>query len=227
MPTQGDQRGARQPDLKFWQGVFDHARGIGLQDGSMPNMFEPSPVGSQRALGSAQSFGSVGISPEMSAQPELLPASFEHVAVTQVESCEVHVLPSAVVAESSPLMSGALKAVSAGTGSGSPDRGHSLSAGPDRSAPVLKPMGSFSEAAQAGIRVHVAQMLCGDLKVTLRAHRGLSVAQALAAAGQATHGLDPAQVRIREVMLNGVTVHGEGSGVSACVPEQTSFEFRC
>jgi hypothetical protein len=227
---QGDSRGTEQPDLEFWQGIFDQARDVGFQDGSPTN--QPVALAfryrsSLASQGSTQSFVQVDTNSELPDQSESpLTAPLNH-ASARGDSSMADGLPVAVFTGCVPFMSGDTSLVLTVNGSEAAERDLPSSSGKPRSVGVVTLPASPSEPVQLGMRAHVAQLASGELKVTLRAHRGLSVAQALAAAALARLGLDSAQAEIREVILNGATVHRGGACANKHESEHPSFEFRC
>lgn len=219
---------ADQTHHRFWQDVFEQAQGVGFSEGQGAQV--PGP---QRAFDQLQS--ATDVKSPSAPQARLVPSPAVGAGGGSPDDRMSRTGPSAHGVNDqalSPQASGAHQPSSSRNAwSGAASDAHpALSLRQElwqRASPLSHQLTEPGSEAQAAIRAHVVQMASGDWKVTLRAHRGLSVAQALAAAAQAVQPDGSVFGQISQVVLNGQLVHGETDQAEGASSASSTFELRC
>lgn len=80
---------------------------------------------------------------------------------------------------------------------------------------------------ESAIRAHVVVNAEGELKVALRAQRGLSVSQALAAVAQAVQQAGESSDQVEQVVLNGERIYQRVSERQTGAKGSSTFELKC
>ena len=84
-----------------------------------------------------------------------------------------------------------------------------------------------SPEVEAAIRAHVMQTADGDWKVSLRASKGVSVAQALAAVAQAIQHEAMPNGDVAQVTLNGTCIYQQANPSGSSASASPVFELKC
>lgn len=215
---------SNQANQSFWRDVFDHAKGVGVheqtlyenhyRDQSGPERQQATPIGAQRDAVASQGERSTSTGQQM----------LTGTALQQTEFAALDV-------KSGPaLPDGSRYPLSIRTpGLVADEADASVVARPEQSDNVRQGQAGTAASPEADntLRAHVCQTAAGDWKVTLRASKGLSVAQALAAAAQATQqsaGAAPGQ--IKQVVFNGLSIYQQADRAEAEPSASSSFEFQ-
>lgn len=224
---QATQADAARPDFQYWHEVFDQAHGS-TPDPTRPGHFDlPSS-----ALDEGAFSGREGLTQADQSLPAASKQSPQFLSLESPAAARGMNMP-ATVAEG---LASAELAVSVAfippedTGGGSRGNPRLFGAVEDV-AEITQTPRSFSGAdelqAEAGIRAHVMLTEAGGLRVALRAQRGLSVSQALAAAAQALSHQDNAESHVEQVVLNGERIYQNTNERPVATGASSTFELKC
>jgi hypothetical protein len=213
-----------QANQNFWRDVFDHAKGVGVheqtlreshhRDQSGPERQKVTPIGAQR-----DAIASLGERSTWTGQQMLTGAALQQ---TEFAGLDVKFSPTLPDGNRYPLSIRTPGLVA-------DEADASVVARPEQADNVRQGQACTSGSPEAdnALRAHVCQTAAGDWKVTLRANKGLSVAQALAAAAQATqHSAGAAPGQIKQVVFNGLSIYQQADHAEAESSASSSFELR-
>lgn len=224
---QATQADAARPDFQYWHEVFDQAHG-NTPDPMRSGHFDLPPS----ALDEGPSSGHEGLTqagqrlPAVSKQSSQVLSLESQIAArgVNVPATVVEGLASAALVVSVPVIQ------PEDIGRGSRANPRELGAADDAAETTQTPR-SFSASdelqAEAGIRAHVMLTEVGGLRVALRAQRGLSVSQALAAAAQALSHQDNSDSHVEQVVLNGERIYQKTSEHPVATGASSTFELKC
>lgn len=219
--------GVTRPDFHYWHQVFDQAHSRGLHAGrsgheesrqsAVPE--SPSPC-RETTLATAQ----------LVSGPHLPQTACSASSVSAVRPD----LPADFFDEQGPLVSIAdandVLSARGACGAGRATTWQApaaVVADAAAQAPQLAPRSRDTQIDESRIQAHVMWTESGDLKVALRAQRGLSVSQALAAAAQAAAGHGASDVQVEQVVLNGERIYQNTSKRPVMTGASAPFEMKC
>jgi hypothetical protein len=214
-----------QSNQEFWRDVFDHAKGVGVHE--QPQQLDDR--GRQSGPEVRQS-NAAGPQPDAAPRQGGRSSSASQFMLISSVSPQSEFVGTGVIASPAlfsgglflpiPQAAGAAVAEADASGSALREQAREVGQGPAGA--------SVSPEADAALHAHVSRTAAGDWKVTLRANKGMSVAQALAAAAQATqHSAGAAPGQIKQVVLNGRPIYQQTSQAEAEPSASCSFELRC
>lgn len=227
LSRQRAEQDATRPDFQFWHEVFDQAHGSAADGashgqgdaGGMLHSGQPAVRSTASARPDSATAGHAGQAASPSGQggigqPQVVPAW------QTVRSPSLQV-PGLVGVVTSPTPAGAGNAAAAAVSEASLAEAVSW---PQQAASSAAPDATEPESA---IRAHVMVSAEGELKVALRAHRGLSVSQALAAVAQAVNQAGESGEQVEQVVLNGERIYQRVSERQTGAKTSSTFELKC